>query len=111
EKSKKHVLIATTQNEFGNLIEMLKPVFERLKKKKVKIKILTQTNNQITKISEKIKKYAEVKNTGTKARFCIADGKEIIFMVLDDNEVHPTYDVGIWVNTPLANDLIKINSK
>ena len=27
-------------------------------------------------------------------------GKEIIFMVMDDNEVHPTYDVGIWVNTP-----------
>ena len=21
-------------------------------------------------------------------------------MVLDDQEVHPTYDVGIWVNTP-----------
>ena len=43
---------------------------------------------------------AEVRNTDTKARFCIVDGKEIIFMVMDDNEVHPTYDVGIWVNTP-----------
>jgi len=21
-------------------------------------------------------------------------------MVLDDEEVHPTYDIGIWVNTP-----------
>jgi len=21
-------------------------------------------------------------------------------MVLDDKEVHPTYDIGIWVNTP-----------
>ena len=21
-------------------------------------------------------------------------------MILDDKEVHPTYDVGIWVNTP-----------
>jgi hypothetical protein len=22
-------------------------------------------------------------------------------MLMDDAEVHPTYDVGIWVNTPL----------
>jgi hypothetical protein len=21
-------------------------------------------------------------------------------MVMDDQEVHPTYDVGIWINTP-----------
>ena len=21
-------------------------------------------------------------------------------MILDDKDVHPTYDVGIWVNTP-----------
>ena len=35
-----------------------------------------------------------------KARFCVVDGKEIIFMVIDDSEVHPTYDIGIWVNTP-----------
>jgi len=43
---------------------------------------------------------AEVRHTDNKARFCIVDGKEIVFMVLDDTEVHPTYDVGIWVNTP-----------
>ncbi|MEM3126894.1 MAG: hypothetical protein QW331_02410, partial [Candidatus Woesearchaeota archaeon] len=35
-----------------------------------------------------------------KARFVVVDEKEVIFMVLDDKEVHPTYDVGIWINTP-----------
>ena len=30
----------------------------------------------------------------------IVDGKELIFMVLNDSDVHPTYDIGIWVNTP-----------
>ena len=23
-----------------------------------------------------------------------------MFMLMDDKEVHPTYDIGIWVNTP-----------
>jgi hypothetical protein len=53
-----------------------------------------------------LKGLAEVRHTDSKARFCIVDGKELVFMVLDDNEVHPTYDVGVWVNTPFfANAL------
>jgi len=44
--------------------------------------------------------HPEVRHTDSKARFCIIDGKEVIFMIMDDKEVHPTYDVGIWVNTP-----------
>ena len=43
---------------------------------------------------------ADIRHTDSKARFCVVDGKEIIFMIMDDGEVHPTYDVGIWVNTP-----------
>ena len=43
---------------------------------------------------------AEIRHADTKARFTVVDGKELIFMVLDDAEVHPSYDVGIWVNTP-----------
>ena len=43
---------------------------------------------------------ADVRHSDIKARFCIVDGKELMFMVLDDKDVHPTYDVGIWVNTP-----------
>ena len=33
------------------------------------------------------------------------DGKEIFFMVLNEDEVHPSYDVGIWTNTPLVKIL------
>ncbi len=34
-------------------------------------------------------------------------------MVLDDEEVHPTYDIGIWINTPFFAKALedrKINS-
>ena len=43
---------------------------------------------------------AEVKHTDSEGRFCIVDGKEVVFMLLDDKKVHPTYDTGVWVNTP-----------
>ena len=30
-------------------------------------------------------------------------------MVTDDSEVHPTYDIGIWINTPFfANALSEL---
>ncbi|MEK9184928.1 MAG: hypothetical protein AAB866_02060, partial [Patescibacteria group bacterium] len=34
------------------------------------------------------------------ARFAIIDAKDVMFMVMDGEEVHPSYDVGVWVNTP-----------
>ena len=59
---------------------------------------------------------AEIRNAeGLKGRFCVVDGKEVIFMVLDDKEVHPTYDLGIWVNSPFfastLNNLFEVTWK
>ncbi|MBI4372882.1 MAG: TrmB family transcriptional regulator [Candidatus Omnitrophica bacterium] len=102
----RYVLLSTTQKEFANLVETFKPLFDKLKRRSVKIKILTQINNQTKKYVNEISKLAEVKHTDNKARFCVVDGKEIVFMILDEAEVHPTYDVGVWVNTPFAKDLV-----
>ena len=81
-------------------VEGFKPTFEKLKKRGVKIRIAAPITKEALPALKELQGIAEVKNTDSRARFCIVDGKEIIFMVLDDTEVHPTYDVGIWVNTP-----------
>ena len=48
-----------------------------------------------------VSKIAEVRGVkDLNARFCVVDGKEVLFMLMDDKEVHPTYDSGVWVNTP-----------
>ena len=36
---------------------------------------------------------------GLKARFVIIDSNQVMFMLLDDESVHPNYDVGVWINT------------
>lgn len=104
-KAEHTVLISTTPAEFVLFAEQFKPLFEKLKNKNVKVRIFTQLNEKIKKYANEIKQFADVKHSGSKSRFCIVDGKEIMFMVLNDEEVHPTYDIGIWVNTPLAKDL------
>ncbi|MFH2028263.1 MAG: helix-turn-helix domain-containing protein, partial [Nanoarchaeota archaeon] len=93
------VSIMTTSQGFMRKIEGLKPTLEKIKKRGVKIRIAAPMTKETAASLKDIAGVAEVKDTDSKARFCIVDGKELLFMVLDDNEVHPTYDTGIWVNT------------
>ncbi|MFO8016628.1 MAG: helix-turn-helix domain-containing protein [Candidatus Woesearchaeota archaeon] len=100
------VTIMTTAQGLMRKIEGLKPTFEKLKKRGVKVRIAAPITKEAVSSVKDVQSVAEVRHTNSKARFCLVDGKEVIFMVLDDQEVHPTYDVGIWVNTPFfANAL------
>jgi len=98
--AEKTVTIMTTEQGLIRKIDSLKPVFEQIKKRGVKIRILAPITKENKKAVDDLKSIAEIKNTKTKARFIVVDGQEVIFMVMDDADVHPTYDVGIWVNTP-----------
>ena len=100
KNAEKTVTIMTTSQGFMRKIEGLKPTFEKIKKKGVKIRIAAQITKETKDAVKEIEAFAEVRHSDQKARFCIIDGKELIFMVIDDKDVHPTYDVGIWVNTP-----------
>ncbi len=94
------VTLMTTAQGLLRKIEGFLPTFEKLKKRGVKIRIAAPITKENEHVVKELKGIAEIKHSDTKARFCIVDKKEIIFMVMDDEEVHPTYDVGIWVNTP-----------
>jgi len=94
------VIIMTTTQGLMRKVEGLKPTFEKIKKRGVKIRIAAPITKEAKAAVKDISEVAEVRHTESKARFTVVDGKEIIFMVIDDSEVHPTYDIGIWVNTP-----------
>ncbi len=94
------VIIMTTSQGLMRKVEGLKPTFEKLKKRGVKIRIVAPIIKETAAAVKDISDVAEVRHSPNKARFTIVDGKELLFMVMDDKDVHPTYDVGIWVNTP-----------
>ena len=101
------VSIMTTSQGLLRKIEGFKPTFEKLKKRGVKIRIAAPLTKETAAAVKDISGVAEVKHVDTKARFIIVDGKEIIFMIMDDSSVHPTYDVGIWVNTPFFSSALE----
>ncbi|MCD6464328.1 TrmB family transcriptional regulator [Candidatus Woesearchaeota archaeon] len=98
--AEKSVVIMTTPSGLVRKVEALKPVLEQLKKRGVKIRIAAKLTKATEKAVKDLQGIAEIRHTDLKARFVIVDGKELVFMVLDDEKVHPSYDIGIWVNTP-----------
>ncbi len=100
KNAEKTVTIVTTSQGLMRKVEGLKPVLEQLHNRGVKIRIAAPLNEETKDAVKDIKGIAEIRNNNSKARFVVVDGKELIFMVLNDQEVHPSYDVGIWVNTP-----------
>tara|TARA_Y100000310_G_C20602536_1_gene773816 strand:+ start:377 stop:1180 length:804 start_codon:yes stop_codon:yes gene_type:complete len=99
--AQKSITLVTSSKGLMRKVEALKPEFEKLKKKGVNIRIAAPPSSDAASYVKEISKVAEVRDSEkVNARFCIVDGKELMFMVLNDEEVHPSYDVGIWVNTP-----------
>ncbi|MDK2849842.1 MAG: HTH-type transcriptional regulator, sugar sensing transcriptional regulator [Candidatus Woesearchaeota archaeon] len=103
KSASKSISCVTTEKEFVRLVETLKPTLESAAKRGVKIRFATEfvdkeEMKQALKDIEGIGEVRKLKNI--KARFVIVDGEELMFMIMHDEEVHPSYDVGIWVNTP-----------
>ena len=107
KNAEKSVTIMTTSKGLLRKIEALGPVFEKLAKKNVKIRVVAPITKENAHVLKEIQKFAEVRHANkADGRFVIVDGKDLLFMVMDDKEVHPTYDIGVWVNTPFfANAL------
>ena len=96
------ITIVTTSAGLVRKVESLKGTLEKAKKRGVTIRIAAPITNECKAAIDDLKGIAEIRHLDKlNARFIVVDGKELIFMVLDDKDVHPTYDVGIWVNTPL----------
>ncbi|MDP2926142.1 MAG: helix-turn-helix domain-containing protein [Nanoarchaeota archaeon] len=95
------VTIVTTAQGLNRKLEALESSLEKAKKRGVKIRIAAEITEHNKQIVKELSKYAEIRNMpkGMRARFCIVDSEQLLFMVLDDDKVHPNYDVAIWLST------------
>jgi sugar-specific transcriptional regulator TrmB len=105
-----NVIIMTTSEGLIRKADSLKNVLTKASKKGIKIKIAAPITKESQQAARELAKIAEVRHidpSEIKARFTIIDGKDLTFMLLDDKDVHPTYDVGIWVNTQFFANALK----
>jgi len=103
--AKESITIVTTAEGLQRKADILRSSLKKASARGVKIRIAAANAKSIP---EDFKKIAEVKSIDKKvnARFMIADGKDIVFMLANDSDVNENYDLGVWVNTPFfANAL------
>lgn len=99
-EAEKSITIVTTADGLNRKMEALLPSLEKAKKRGVAIRIATRLTSGNAKVAKELLRVAEVRSTdGLRARFAIVDGEQIMFMLLDDEKVHPNYDIGVWINT------------
>ena len=105
------VVIMTTAQGLIRKAEQLRSSLAKAKERGVKVRIAAPlTSKEAQKAADDLKEVADVRHIDEiQSRFCIVDNKNLFFMLLNDKDVHPTYDSGIWVNTEFfTTSLVKM---
>ena len=100
--AEKTITLVTTAEGLNRKLEGLMPVFEKAKKRGVSIRVAAPIVPQNYRIAKELAKIADVRDTskhGLNGRFAVIDSKDLMFMLLDDKSVHPSYDVAVWLST------------
>jgi sugar-specific transcriptional regulator TrmB len=107
KSAKQNVSIVTSEDGLVRKFDALKGSLEAAKKRGVAVKIAAPLTEKNSELIRKLKGFAEVKTLkDIDARFALIDGKQAILMVLNDKELHPNYDIGVWLNSqPIATAL------
>ncbi len=114
KEARSSVDLVTSEEGLSRKIRMLKPLIERAVSRGVKIRVVAPSSNvELTEIMNSFGELVEFRNDTTlRGRFCIVDKIHVVFMLTDDEEVHPSYDMGFWVKSPyFAGTLNKMFDK
>ncbi len=107
KNANKSIILSTTSTGLIRKTKALKAVLHKARQKGAIVKIFAPMDKEAKKAVKDLANIAEIKDTDIRTRVCIVDGKEILFMLSDDQKVHPSYDVGVWVNTEFFGSLLE----
>jgi sugar-specific transcriptional regulator TrmB len=101
KNAQKSVVIMTSAEGLLRKIDAFKKTFQKLKEKGVKIRIAAPIEKLPESAISDLEDVAELRHSkDIKGRFIIVDDQQLVFMPVDDAEVHPSYDIGIWISAP-----------
>ncbi len=100
KNAKVSINIMTTATGLKTKSEKLFDVLKSAKDRGVAIQVLAPQTKDNAEAVKKFKSIAEFKAAqDVLSRAYVVDGKEIVFMLAHDEDVHPSFDTGVWVNS------------
>ncbi len=106
-KAKESVSLIASPDGLKRKSSFLVPAFKKLRARGVRVKIMTKPMQDSRETLGEISQIAEIRHAPVSGRLCIIDKKEVLFMLLDDQLVHPSYDTGVWINTSYFASLLE----
>lgn len=101
------IIIVTSEEGLMRKVQSLAKQLKKADERGVKVQIAAPLTPKNKDAAKELGKFADVRDVkGLKARFIVIDNNQLLFMLADDEQVHPSYDVGIWVNTRLFAEAI-----
>ncbi len=100
------IIISTTSKGFVRKANEFKKEFKKAKERGVDIRIAVPELKNSKNLVEELSEHARIKEADFKGRFMVVDNKELAFMMMHDKEVHPSYDVGVWVKTGFFSEAL-----
>lgn len=99
--AKESIVLATTATGLVNKHKALGVELKKASERGVKIRVVAPATKDNQNVIKALKAVSDVNESNKiKSRFCVVDEKEVLFMLMQDHEVHPDYDVGVWVSSP-----------
>jgi len=101
------VKIVTTEEGIIRKLNVLKNVIKKAHEKGVKIQIkapLTDNNKEAIEKLSPLVEFSE--NKDPSARYCVVDDRQALLLLLNDSDINPNYDVGIWVNSETISKVL-----
>ncbi len=100
KNAKESVCLMTSEEGLTRKADSLKKALKVAKKNGVKIKIAAPITDANSNVLKELKNFAEVKHSkDLDARFVVIDGKHSIMLTQNDKDLHPQYDMGVWLNS------------
>lgn len=110
KNAEKNICIMTSHEGLLRKTQHMKKTLKKLADKGVTIKVLVHNSKdkELDVLLNELKGIVDVKTVqNMNARLIIVDDQYILFMLTDDKDVHPSYDVGVWVKTPYFANTLK----
>ncbi|HEY9703336.1 MAG TPA: helix-turn-helix domain-containing protein [Allocoleopsis sp.] len=108
KKAEKSVYMMTSSEGITRKLTALEKTLRKISDKGVNIKVIVPTQKDAEKIEKDFKNVVESKvNSDVKSRFILVDDTKLLFFITNDKDVHPTYDVAVWVETSFFAESMK----
>ncbi len=102
--AKKSVVLVSTEKGVKRKLDSLRNNLKRANKRGVKVKVAAPVTKSNKSYLDKTG--FKIINTKLNSRFMLVDNRHIMFMMVDDSLIAPSYDAGVWFESSMMGNAL-----